>query len=201
MALFSSFSKLLHRCEPLATTCVRSFNSRYPTRKLYVYDFYKPKTPRPSAQEAHKNCPTPRLSIAYTGSTYDTQIKRKNEIVNPNLPLGGYWDSTKECLKWTDWRMRRDVNRRLAAAEYFPMRQNVVLVMRNRLLPEELRHDAHRDIYNMPVKCSRNTVTNRCAITSRGRGKLRHYRLSRIIWRHIADYNNMSGVMKSCWGP
>lgn len=200
--LFSSFLKSgLWKSEPLVTTSVR-FVSKASKRKAYIYEFFKHDDKnRPSAQEAHKNLTIPRLPIHYTGSVYETSIKRKNEIRNPNLPLEGYWDSTKECLKWTDWRMKRDVNRRLAMAEYFPMRQNLVMVIRNHLLPDEIRHDAHKELYQFPVKSHPWTVTNRCAITSRGRGKFRMFRLSRIIFRHIADYNNMSGVMKAKWGP
>lgn len=195
MGLFIPLLKLCRSSQSVAS--VRWISKR----KRYIYEFYKPRTPRPSAEEAHRESVNPRLPISCTGSVYETRIERKKEIRDPNLPLGGYWESTKESLKWTDWKMMRDVNRRLAAAEYFPMRQNVTMVMRSRLLPEELRHEAHKDIYNMPVKCSKETVTNRCVITSRSRGKLRSWRMSRIIWRHIADYNNMSGVMKSSWGP
>lgn len=196
MALFVPLLKFGRSCSS-AISSVRWISDR----KKYIYEFYKPGRSRPSGEEAHKNCSIPRLPISCTGSVYETKIKRKKEIQDPNLPLGGYWESTRESLKWTDWKMMRDVNRRLATAEYFPMRQNVTLVMRNRLLPEELRHEAHKDIYNMPVKCSEGSVNNRCVITSRSRGKLRSWRMSRIIWRHIADNNNMSGVMKSTWGP
>lgn len=205
MALFSSLLKLGQNIKPSTVTAVRSLRFRTKKKKLqYVYEFYKPGVAQPSAQETHKNFEVnvaPKLKVAYTGSVYDTQIKRKNEIRNPNLPLQGYWDSTKESLKWTDWRMMRDVNRRLAAAEYFSTRYNVEAIVRNRLLPDELRQEAHKDLYHFPVKSHPHTTNNRCAITSRGRGKLISWRLSRIVFRHIVDYNNMSGLMKSCWGP
>lgn len=39
----------------------------------------------------------------------------------------------------------------------------------------------------------------RCAITGRSRGLLKAYRLSRLCWRDLADYNKLSGVIKACW--
>ena len=211
MAQFSSLIKLGHKLNPVTITSARWFEGtiskarRTATQKdkKYIWEFYTFKGPRPSAEQAHKNFSLPKLTPAGSGSVYETKIKRKNEVVNPNIPVikDNYWEATVECLKWTDWKMRRDVNRRLAAAEYFPTRHNLVNVIRNRMLPEEIRHEAHKDLYDFPTKAHPYTTNQRCAITSRPRGKLWEYRLSRIIWRHMADYNNLSGIMKARWGP
>jgi ribosomal protein S14 len=43
-------------------------------------------------------------------------------------------------------------------------------------------------------------ITNRCSLTSKAGGCLHRWRLSRIVWRSLADYNQMSGVQRSTWG-
>ncbi|KAI1289393.1 28S ribosomal protein S14, mitochondrial [Halotydeus destructor] len=155
--------------------------------------------PRPHPKVELENCTVPLLPVAFTGSTYDTAIQRKNPIADPNKPF--IWEYNCEGLKWTDWRMHRDVRRRYVVSEYCAVKQNLVCLYRSRLLPSEFRKEVHRDILQFPMWQSVSHVTNRCAITSRGRGKVRKWRLSRIIWRHLADYNYLSGVIKSRWGP
>ena len=43
-------------------------------------------------------------------------------------------------------------------------------------------------------------VNDRCAITSRAGNCMSRWRVSRLIWRSLADYNQMSGVKRACWG-
>ena len=144
----------------------------------------------------------PLLPISGTGSVYDTEIKRCTPIRDPNLPKARPFEPQKECLKWTDWRMLRDVNRRLLTAELHPLRKNLISIKRSWTLPVELAEEAYRDLaHKLPAKAAPSGTANRCAITSRGRGRFRMFRLSRMMFRQFADHNQLSGVMKSMWGP
>lgn len=144
----------------------------------------------------------PVLAISGTGSVFDTEIKRRTTIRDPNTPKDPPFSPQKECLQWTDWRMLRDVNRRLATAELHPTRKNLICVRKAHQLPEELRNQAFQEIvHKIPIKAAPGGVTNRCVVTSRGRGKFGMFRMSRIFWRLQADYNKLSGVMKAMWGP
>ena len=157
-----------------------------------------PFPPRPHPKVEHDAHKAPRLPVHFTGSTYDTELKLKRPIKDLSMPI--IWEANQECLKWTDWKMLKDVRRRHIVSEYWPLKQNLVCIKNNKLLPAPLREAAHQDIKSFPMWQSVSHVTNRCCLTSRGRGKYRAYRLSRIIWRHLADYNKLSGVMKAKWG-
>lgn len=156
-----------------------------------------PPQPHPTIREAAITLP--KLPIAFTGSTYDTEIKRKNPINDPNKPY--IWESNKKALEWTDWRMLKDVRRRHVVSGWFPLRSNLLLVRKNKLMPKEVREDAHREVLTFPLWSSVTHVTNRCVVTSRGKGRVRDWRLSRIVWRNLADLNQLSGINKSTWGP
>jgi small subunit ribosomal protein S14 len=144
----------------------------------------------------------PYCSIAGTGSVFDTQIRRNTTLRDPNHPKGEPFAPPKECLQWTDWRMNRDVVRRLAIADLHPTRKNLLCVWKAHQLPTELRESAYRELVNkIPQLCSTTAMTNRCVITSRGKGKFFMFRMARTAWRLLADYNKLSGVQKSTWGP
>jgi small subunit ribosomal protein S14 len=51
----------------------------------------------------------------------------------------------------------------------------------------------------LPRDSSIVRIRNRCAFTSRPRGVVTRWRLSRIAWRHLADYNQLSGVQRAIW--
>jgi small subunit ribosomal protein S14 len=42
-------------------------------------------------------------------------------------------------------------------------------------------------------------VVPRCALTGRARGTRKHYRISRIMYKHYADYGQLSGVTRAWW--
>ena len=58
---------------------------------------------------------------------------------------------------------------------------------------------AHQEVEQMPRNSNPIRVRNRCVMTSRPRGVVRKWRVSRIMWRHFAEYNLMSGVNRSQW--
>ncbi|XP_060778757.1 28S ribosomal protein S14, mitochondrial [Neoarius graeffei] len=100
---------------------------------------------------------------------------------------------------YVDWRMLRDVKRRQMAYEYADTRLRINAIRKNTLLPKELQEVADKEIAALPRDSCPVRIRNRCVITSRPRGVKRRWRLSRIIFRHLADHNQMSGIQRSMW--
>lgn len=58
---------------------------------------------------------------------------------------------------------------------------------------------ADEEIAALPRTSSIVQIVNRCAFTSRPRGVVNEYRVSRIVFRHLADYNKLAGVQRAMW--
>jgi len=54
-------------------------------------------------------------------------------------------------------------------------------------------------LQKLPKNSSPSRVKNRCSITSRGRGYMRKFGLSRIKFRELANEGKIPGVRKSSW--
>ncbi|XP_013168484.1 PREDICTED: 28S ribosomal protein S14, mitochondrial [Papilio xuthus] len=102
--------------------------------------------------------------------------------------------------KWANWLMIRDVKRRRMSAENFLERTRINAMRRNDVLPVEIRELADKDINKFEMNAIPLRINNRCVITSRPRGIVPEWRMSRIVWRHLADYNKLSGVQRAMWG-
>ena len=66
-------------------------------------------------------------------------------------------------------------------------------------MPESVKHDAHRRIIQMPLNSYPTRLRGRCILTSRARGHMAQWRVSRIMFKNFADYNKLSGVMRAKW--
>lgn len=95
--------------------------------------------------------------------------------------------------------MIRDVKRRKMTQEYAIDRLRLVSLKRNNIIPVELREQAGAELHAFPRDSCRTRIVNRCAITSRPRGVVYRWRLSRIMFRHLADYNKLSGIERAMW--
>lgn len=95
--------------------------------------------------------------------------------------------------------MLKDYNRRQTCVKYADERLRLNAIRKNTILPIEIREEADALIHALPRDSVPNRVTPRCAFTSRARGTVHRHRLSRIIWRHHADHNLISGAMRACW--
>jgi small subunit ribosomal protein S14 len=58
---------------------------------------------------------------------------------------------------------------------------------------------ADKEVAALPRDSNYIRVRHRCALTSRPRGVVFKWRLSRIVWRHLADYNKLAGVQRAIW--
>nr|CAG4638889.1 EOG090X0MNX [Cyclestheria hislopi] len=108
-------------------------------------------------------------------------------------------NSQQVRYKWADWRMIKDVRKRKCLVEHAPERLRINSLRKNDILPPEIREFADKEIAALPRDSSIVRIRNRCALTSRPRGVVHRWRLSRIVWRHLADYNKLSAVQRAMW--
>uniref|UniRef100_A0A8C8R9T1 28S ribosomal protein S14, mitochondrial n=1 Tax=Pelusios castaneus TaxID=367368 RepID=A0A8C8R9T1_9SAUR len=100
---------------------------------------------------------------------------------------------------YVNWRMLRDVKRRKMAYEYADERLRINALRKNSILPKELQEMADKEIAALPRDSCPVRIRNRCVLTSRPRGVKRRWRLSRIVFRHLADHSQMSGIQRAMW--
>uniref|UniRef100_A0A4X2K758 28S ribosomal protein S14, mitochondrial n=1 Tax=Vombatus ursinus TaxID=29139 RepID=A0A4X2K758_VOMUR len=98
---------------------------------------------------------------------------------------------------YVDWRMLRDVKRRKMAFEFADERLRINSLRKNTILPKDLQEVADQEIAALPRDSCPVRIRNRCVMTSRPRGVKRRWRLSRIVFRHLADHGQLSGVQRA----
>nr|XP_033772214.1 28S ribosomal protein S14, mitochondrial [Geotrypetes seraphini] len=113
------------------------------------------------------------------------------------------WTGAKNPVQirsyYVDWKMLRDVKRRQMAFEYADERLRINALRKNTILPKELQDVADKEIAAMPRDSCPVRIRNRCVLTSRPRGVRKRWRLSRIVFRHLTDHNQMSGIQRAIW--
>lgn len=147
------------------------------------------------------SCLASTLIAGGCGDPYKTTIKRKAELVDPNRPKFVY-NEAMESLKWANWHTLKDLKKRCIASEYHPRRLCLHYVYKYKSLPFELReHALSVTQKEMPHKSRWRSGNLRyhCILTGRARGRVMRYRVSRFWFRHLADYNKLSGVIKGKW--
>lgn len=96
--------------------------------------------------------------------------------------------------------MLKDYKRRMMVKEHAIDRIRLNTVKKNDVLPFELREVAGKELHNnFPRDSCFIRIRERCAITSRPRGCVIKFRVSRIVFRDLADYNKLSGVQRAMW--
>lgn len=130
-------------------------------------------------------------------SFFTSRITFGNLIFKSTQTLG--YGMQQVRTKYADWKMVKDVKRRNCVAQYSKERLRVNSLRKNDILPIELREIADTEINALPRDSNLIRVRERCAITSRPRGIVHRWRFSRIVWRHLADYNKLSGVQRAMW--
>uniref|UniRef100_A0A8C5K0M4 Mitochondrial ribosomal protein S14 n=1 Tax=Jaculus jaculus TaxID=51337 RepID=A0A8C5K0M4_JACJA len=100
---------------------------------------------------------------------------------------------------YVDWKMVRDLKRRKTAHEYADERLRFNSLRKNTILPKDLQQVADEEIAALPRDSCPVRIRNRCVMTSRPRGVKRRWRLSRIVFRHLADHGQLSGVQRAMW--
>ncbi|XP_076645878.1 mitochondrial ribosomal protein S14 [Halictus rubicundus] len=118
-------------------------------------------------------------------------------LKNASSTLSGFQQIRNKYVgRW----MIRDIKRRKLAEKHAPERLRLVALKRNDILPVEIRELAGKQIdETIPRQTALRQLTFRCVLTSRARGNVPRWRLSRIMFRHLADYNKLAGVQRALW--
>ncbi|XP_034039649.1 28S ribosomal protein S14, mitochondrial isoform X1 [Thalassophryne amazonica] len=118
----------------------------------------------------------------------------------PTQVFKSCWGTVEQVRgKYVDWRMLRDVKRRQMAFEYADERLRINALRKNTILPKQLQELADQEIAALPRDSCPVRIRNRCVMTSRPRGVVHRWRLSRIVFRDLADHNQMSGILRARW--
>nr|XP_046263485.1 28S ribosomal protein S14, mitochondrial [Scatophagus argus] len=135
----------------------------------------------------------PRIACLGLNVLYST-------LYAPKQALRSCWVAVEQVRGYyVDWRMLRDVKRRQMAFDYADDRLRINALRKNTILPKELKDEADKEIATLPRDSCPVRIRNRCVMTSRPRGVKRRWRLSRIMLRHLADHNQMSGILRARW--
>lgn len=96
--------------------------------------------------------------------------------------------------------MLKDYKRRMIVKQFAVDRIRLNTVKKNNVLPFELREVAGKELHNnFPRDSCFIRIRERCSITSRPRGCVKPFRVSRIVFRKLADYNHLAGVQRAMW--
>lgn len=99
--------------------------------------------------------------------------------------------------------MKKDYLRRELVKKQHVTRIRLHALRHNTILPSEVREQADAQFKALESRTDPFQITNRCVLTSRGRGIVQSHRMSRHTFRHLMDYNKISGGQKAIWmfGP
>ncbi|CAJ1072210.1 S ribosomal protein S14%2C mitochondrial [Xyrichtys novacula] len=123
-----------------------------------------------------------------------------SSVCAPKQALRNCWGMMEQARSYyVDWRMLRDLKRRQMAFDYADERLRINALRKNIILPKELREVADKEIAALPRDSCPVRIRNRCVMTSRPRGVKRRWRLSRIVFRHLADHSQMCGIQRARW--
>jgi len=121
----------------------------------------------------------------------------------PEHLTSDYWKSrgqgSRPVLWHVNWLMQRDARRRALAEYYGPLQMRLDCLTYNGFLPLELRQISHREFETLPRQSNRYATKRRCTVTSRCRGRKTRWRVSRIVFREVADHSKMAGTTRAMW--
>ncbi|XP_006003168.1 28S ribosomal protein S14, mitochondrial [Latimeria chalumnae] len=140
--------------------------------------------------------PRLRSALSYSLGLVSSSARTATQIFSPGRPVQTVGQTRGY---YVDWKMLRDVKRRQMAFEYANERLRINAIRKNTILPQELKETADKEIAALPRDSCPVRIRNRCVMTSRPRGVKRRWRLSRIVFRHLADHNQMSGIQRAMW--
>ncbi|KMZ70229.1 Ribosomal protein S14, mitochondrial [Zostera marina] len=98
-----------------------------------------------------------------------------------------------------DTRNIQDHKRRLLYAKYEVKRRLFKALVRDPDLPSDLHDKFRNKLSALPRNSSLTRVRNRCIFSGRARGVLSLFRMSRIVFRTLANRGEISGIKKSSW--
>lgn len=92
-----------------------------------------------------------------------------------------------------------DYERRLLASKYELRRKLYKAFCKDPDVPSELRDKSRYKLSTLPRNSSFTRVRNRCIFTGRSRSVYAFFRISRIVFRGLANQGSLMGVKKASW--
>jgi small subunit ribosomal protein S14 len=96
-------------------------------------------------------------------------------------------------------KLARNAQRKELVQRYAPKRAALKAVINSPKSTQEEKVEAVNALHKMPRDSSATRVRNRCNMSGRPRGFLRHFGLSRIALRDMALNGLIPGVRKASW--
>lgn len=93
----------------------------------------------------------------------------------------------------------QDHHRRVLAAKYELRRKLYKAFCKDPALSTEMREKNRYKLSKLPRNSSFARVRNRCVMTGRPRGVYQLFRMSRIVFRDLANKGSLKGVKKASW--
>jgi len=95
--------------------------------------------------------------------------------------------------------INRNENRKRLVTNKAATRAELKAKIIDESLSWEERMGARDALNKLPRDSSKVRVRNRCAITGRGRGNYRKFKICRNVFREMASHGDLPGVTKSSW--
>uniref|UniRef100_A0A914UNZ7 28S ribosomal protein S14, mitochondrial n=1 Tax=Plectus sambesii TaxID=2011161 RepID=A0A914UNZ7_9BILA len=108
-----------------------------------------------------------------------------------------WWKEGNRMTFWANWRMLKDVKRRQTLQEYGPLRTRLKALKENHVLPQALRDEVAAELHAVPKYSCPRLIKNMCQFSGRPKGKVKRFRVSRHLFRNMADKGKLSGVMRA----
>ncbi len=93
----------------------------------------------------------------------------------------------------------KNAKRKKSVAKYAEKRKRLLEIAKDPKASYEEQLAARHELAKLPVNANPNRIRNRCEVTGRPRGYLRHFGLSRITFREMAHKGMLPGVRKASW--
>lgn len=96
----------------------------------------------------------------------------------------------------------RERKREKMVVRYAKKREELTKVLKSTDTSEDVQSakwDAMMALQKLPANSSKIRMHNRCGLTGRPRGYMRHFGLSRVTFREMALSGKIPGVKKASW--
>lgn len=95
--------------------------------------------------------------------------------------------------------IEKNKKRERMTAQYKNRRIALKEIISNKEISDEERFEAVLKLATLPRNSSKVRIHNRCELTGRPRGNYRKFKLSRIVFRDLANRGQIPGLVKASW--
>ncbi|XP_047085938.1 succinate dehydrogenase [ubiquinone] iron-sulfur subunit 1, mitochondrial isoform X1 [Lolium rigidum] len=137
--------------------------------------------------------PKPNMFMHVQARGYHGTLTKPKPNMSMHVQARGYHGTISEK------RNLRDHKRRLLAAKYELRGKLYKSVCRDPDLPSDMREKFRDKLSKLPRNSNMTRLRNRCIFTGRSRGVYKKFRMSRIVFRTLANKGEINGVKKASW--